>query len=208
MLGSKGTVDLSHFVGGAGLVLFQEGDQAARSLSELKGHDIGASTVDTRLPSPAEEDLVQKLVKVKRVEELMSLLGLSGNLPRGGGNQAAVQQTAQSSVSSAAPAMTTQAPTSMTAPATQASPAPGQVAQSQAAGHFLPKLPYFSGSQEKKDDASFELWAFEIRSLIQEGTHSPAALAQAVRRNLRGTASHVLLHLGQGVSVHDILQRL
>ena len=31
---------------------------------------------------------------------------------------------------------------------------------------------------------------------------------QAVRWSLRGAASHVLLHLGQGASVSDIVQRL
>ena len=55
LLGSNGTVMLTHFVGGVGLVLFQEASEAADTLGSLKGEQVDNHTVDTRLPTDVEK---------------------------------------------------------------------------------------------------------------------------------------------------------
>ena len=162
---------------------------------------------------------------MKRLEELVTLLRLSSPAtglantqgPAGSGTPVHPQQAAVSTTTTAAATQqtsATMAATAATSTVAATTPAPTSTAPAptsssvQTSGYMVPKLPYSSGSQDRKDDASFELWALEVRSLMQEGTYSAAAQAQAVRGSLRGAASHVLLHLGQGASVNDILLRL
>ena len=201
---SKGSVLLTHFVSNTGFVVFQEEAEADVARGDLNGH-VDTVVLTTRRPTATEDDLLGQMLRVKRLEELVALLGLNSTVgiqgPAGSASSVSTQQAAASSTTAAA--ATQQTPATM-ATTTTASTSSGVQAFSSA----VPKLPFFSGSQERKDDASFDLWALEVRSLIQEGTYSAAVLAQAVRRSLRGAASHVLLHLGQGASVSDIVQRL
>ena len=74
--------------------------------------------------------------------------------------------------------------------------------------HHMPKISNFSGAADRKDEVPFDLWALEVRSLIDGQLYAPEVLTQAVRRSLRGQASRVLLHLGQRPTVADILGRL
>ena len=74
--------------------------------------------------------------------------------------------------------------------------------------HHVPKLPFFSGSAEKKDEVAFDLWAYEVRALQRDGIYQPQVLAQAIRRSLRGAASRTLLHLEGGADAWAILSRL
>ena len=202
---SKGSVLLTHFVSNTGFVVFQEEAEADVARGDLNGHNVDTVVLTTRRPTATEDDLLGQMLRVKRLEELVALLGLNSTVgiqgPAGSASSVFTQQAAASSTTAAG--ATQQTPATM-ATTTTASTSSGVQAFSSA----VPKLPFFSGSQERKDDASFDLWALEVRSLIQEGTYSAAVLAQAVRRSLRGAASHVLLHLGQGASVSDIVQRL
>lgn len=70
----------------------------------------------------------------------------------------------------------------------------------------VPRLPVFSGS-EAKGEASFVHWRYEVRCLVSEGLKDSVIL-QAVRRSLRGQAADVLLHLGEGVAIRDLLAKL
>jgi hypothetical protein len=72
----------------------------------------------------------------------------------------------------------------------------------------VPKLPFFSGTSERKDDVPFDLWAYEVRALLREGAFPKEAIAQAVRRSLRGSACRILLHLGDGADAQSVLDRL
>ena len=215
---SKGSVLLTHIVANTGFVVFQEEAEADAALTELDGHTVDTVVLSVRRPTATEEDLLGQMLPVKRLEELVTLLRLSSPAtglansqgPAGSGDPARPQQAAASTTITAEATQQTLATMTVTAPtstvaATTPAPTPSSV---QTSGNTVPKLPYFSGSQDQKDDASLELWALEVCSLMQEGTYSAAALAQAVRRSLRGAASHMLLHLGQGASVNDILLQL
>lgn len=70
-----------------------------------------------------------------------------------------------------------------------------------------PQIVKFSGDV-KGDQASFDLWRYEVQSLMKENIHKPAAISQAVRRSLRGEASRVAMRLGPDASLASLLQKL
>lgn len=71
----------------------------------------------------------------------------------------------------------------------------------------LPTIVKFSG-QEKGDQVSFDLWRYEVQSLMEEGVHKPEVIYQAVRRSLRGEASRVAMRLGPKASLETLLKKL
>ena len=158
LLGSNGTVMLTHFVGGVGLVLFQEASEAADALGSLKGEQVDNHTVDTRLPTDVEKALMAQMVRTKKMEELMTLLGLSGTLPSGANGPGTTPSVTPPSASSGSAVVNPQMPSSTTTPVGQQPPAPQQTA-TPPTSHYIPKLPYFSGVPDRKDDVSFDLWA-------------------------------------------------
>ena len=195
----------------SGFVVFQEEAEADAALMELDGHTVDTLVLTVRRPTATEEDLLGQMLRVKQLEKLVTLLrlssaatGLANTLfalsklqPRPPPLTAGVTQQTSATMAATAP--------TSTAAATTPTPAPSSV---QTSSYTVPKLPYFSGSQDRKDNASLQLWPLEVRSLMQEGTYYAAALAQAVRQSLQGAASHMLLNFNQGASVNDILLRI
>ena len=50
--------------------------------------------------------------------------------------------------------------------------------------HNSPQLPVFAGTPSKKDDASYDLWRYEVASLLRG--HGQDSTVEAIRRSLRG----------------------
>lgn len=71
-----------------------------------------------------------------------------------------------------------------------------------ALNHF-PRLPVFSG---EKGETSFLQWKSEVLCVKQE--EQVGVVMQAVRRSLRGNAADVLLHLGDSVTLDQLLEKM
>ena len=74
-----------------------------------------------------------------------------------------------------------------------------------------PKMPSFSGDEPpQKGDVTYQEWRFEVGCLLNDDgiPVSHNQLVQAMRRSLRGTASKLLIPLGENASVEDILHKL
>ena len=73
----------------------------------------------------------------------------------------------------------------------------------------LPKLPIFSGDETgAKLEISYEVWRFEARCLVSDGTLEDHLILQAIRASLRGTARQMLIPLGEKASISDVLKKL
>lgn len=68
------------------------------------------------------------------------------------------------------------------------------------------KLPIFSGGDSSKE-VKFAQWKFEVKCLMIDPTQSEALVLQSIRSSLKGTAADVLLHLGERVSISDVLDK-
>lgn len=74
---------------------------------------------------------------------------------------------------------------------------------------YVPKLPIFSGSEEpQKGETPYEVWNFEVKCLKNSAYLPDHLLLQAIRNSLKGTARNMLVPLGEGATVDDILQKL
>ncbi|KAK7502911.1 hypothetical protein BaRGS_00005860 [Batillaria attramentaria] len=70
-----------------------------------------------------------------------------------------------------------------------------------------PRLSVFNGSSGRKDaEATYDLWKYEVNSLLQAGTRR-SDLMDAVRRSLRGEAARVAMRLGTGATLEDLLAK-
>ena len=65
-----------------------------------------------------------------------------------------------------------------------------------------PRFPIFSG--DDKSDVTFDVWKFEVKCAIREGTCSNALIAQSIRSSLRGKARSLLLTL-PGLATPDLM---
>lgn len=70
-----------------------------------------------------------------------------------------------------------------------------------------PKISVFSGTNNK-GEASYDLWRYEVCSLLNDKLYDPDTVVYAVRRSLKGDAGMVAMHLGPSASVPDILRKL
>ena len=70
-----------------------------------------------------------------------------------------------------------------------------------------PKITWFSGTETKAGDTTYELWRHEVKCLMRQ-SYDKDAILNAVRRSLRGEAGHVAMRLDLDASVEDILQKL
>ena len=70
-----------------------------------------------------------------------------------------------------------------------------------------PQIVKFSGDT-KDGQASFDLWQYEVRSLMKGNIHSPEVIHQAVRRSLKGEASRVAMRLGADATLESLLAKL
>ncbi|KAK7490430.1 hypothetical protein BaRGS_00018409 [Batillaria attramentaria] len=70
-----------------------------------------------------------------------------------------------------------------------------------------PRLSVFNGRSGRKDaEATYDLWKYEVNSLLQAGTRR-SDLMDAVRRSLRGEAARVAMRLGTGATLEDLLAK-
>ena len=78
-------------------------------------------------------------------------------------------------------------------------------------GDFIQK-PYvgpFSGTQPApKHENTFEVWKFEVNSLLGMKCYSDVSIVQAIWKSLRGQARNVLFTLGYSAKAVDIVERL
>ena len=85
-------------------------------------------------------------------------------------------------------------------------PGTGPATTSKLMTHHIPKISCFSGDGSKQD-TSYDLWRYEVDCLIKE-KYSEEAIAQAIRRSLRGDAGKVAMRLGPEAKVDDILDKM
>lgn len=71
----------------------------------------------------------------------------------------------------------------------------------------LPRIVLFSG-EPKGDHASFDLWKYEVKSLLKEQMYPTEAIYQAARKSLRGEASRVAMRLGPSGNISSLLEKL
>jgi hypothetical protein len=69
----------------------------------------------------------------------------------------------------------------------------------------VPSLPIFSG--EGKGHASYTLWRYELKCLIDNPELSQTSIWQAVRKSVKGLASEVLMHLGGKSSLQELVNK-
>lgn len=69
-----------------------------------------------------------------------------------------------------------------------------------------PRISLFYGDNIK-GEATYAQWVYEVKCLLLEKTHKPEALAQAIRRSLRGEASNLARRLGIGATIPQILEK-
>ena len=67
-----------------------------------------------------------------------------------------------------------------------------------------PRLPVYSGDGK---ECIYAQWKFEVSCLYAAGTYPQHVLLQAMRRSVRGKVAEVLLNLGEGVSVSQVLKK-
>ena len=73
----------------------------------------------------------------------------------------------------------------------------------------LPKLPFFSGSEEpQKGETTYEVWSFEVKCLQQNPLLPEHVVLQSIRTSLKGSARAMLVPLGENATVADILNKL
>ena len=71
----------------------------------------------------------------------------------------------------------------------------------------LPRVVLFSG-EAKGDHASFDLWKYEVKSLLTEQMYPTEAIYQAARKSLRGEAARVAMRLGPSGHISSLLDKL
>ena len=62
-----------------------------------------------------------------------------------------------------------------------------------------PRISHFSGDPSSKD-TPFDLWQFEVRSLLKDRQYEPDAIKTAVIKSLKGEAGRVAMRLGHSSS--------
>ena len=73
----------------------------------------------------------------------------------------------------------------------------------------VPKLPFFSGSEEpSKGEVTYEVWSFEVKCLQNTPYLQESVLLQSIRTSLKGSARSLLVPLGEKATVTDILNKL
>ena len=70
-----------------------------------------------------------------------------------------------------------------------------------------PKITWFSGTEPKSGETTYELWKHDVRCLMNQ-SYEEDSILNAVRRFLRGEAGYVALRLPLDATVEEILQKL
>ena len=69
-----------------------------------------------------------------------------------------------------------------------------------------PKITVFSGDQTK--DARFDIWKYEVLTMIKEKTYSVPIISNAARKSLRGEAARIVMRLGDSATLDEIIIKL
>ena len=72
----------------------------------------------------------------------------------------------------------------------------------------FPRIATFSGDPGAKGDTSFDLWKYEVQCLLKDKLHSREAVAQAVRKPLRGEAGRIGMRMGTDATVEKLIDKL
>lgn len=70
-----------------------------------------------------------------------------------------------------------------------------------------PRVSNFSGST-KGDHVSYDVWKYEVTSLLEEAVHSREAVTVAVRKSLKGEAANIAMHLGVKSTLDVLMDKL
>ena len=71
-----------------------------------------------------------------------------------------------------------------------------------------PRLSFFTGTPGRKEEATYDLWKYEVKCLLAEGSHGDDAIMEAIRRSLEGEPARVAMRLGPKITVSNLLQKL
>ena len=69
-----------------------------------------------------------------------------------------------------------------------------------------PKFSTFSGEEAKKEDISFDQWAFKVHSAL--ANHIDVALRESIVRSLAGVAANLMQYLGPYVPASQMVDKL
>jgi hypothetical protein len=86
----------------------------------------------------------------------------------------------------------------------QPSASGGYLSQAQVVYRDRPHLPNFSG-EKGKGEVSYQIWKYDVDSLQKDSSCSKQAILEAIRKSVRGMAADMLLDLGVGASVSQII---
>ena len=70
-----------------------------------------------------------------------------------------------------------------------------------------PRLSFFTGTPGRKEEATYDLWKYEVKCLLAEGSHGDDAIMEAIRRSLKGEPARVAMRLGPKTTVSNLLQK-
>jgi len=72
-----------------------------------------------------------------------------------------------------------------------------------------PRLSIFFGDTDSvtKGEVTYDQWKYEVKSLMIERSYRAESIIQAIRRSVRGEASRILMRLGPGVKIDEILHK-
>lgn len=70
----------------------------------------------------------------------------------------------------------------------------------------FPRISTFSGSP--RGETSYELWRYEIQCLLNEKVYRHDQILQAIRRSVKGEAANILMRLGPGATIDNIIQKM
>lgn len=71
----------------------------------------------------------------------------------------------------------------------------------------IPRLPNFTGSSDQKDATPYEVWRYELESILFRNLYPPEIIAESIRRSLKGEAAKVAMRLGVGSSPMELLRK-
>ena len=70
-----------------------------------------------------------------------------------------------------------------------------------------PRISLFYGDDDKKGEATYAQWVYEVKCLLLEKVHKPEVIAQSIRNSVRGEASNKLRRLGYSATIPEILDK-
>lgn len=71
-----------------------------------------------------------------------------------------------------------------------------------------PRISIFSGEEPTpKGEVGYEVWHYDVKCLQRDPVYAPSVILQTIRRSLKGTASRVLLAVGEMATVEQILAK-